>query len=393
MQRNMRSACDDSRGFTTSNYSAKTSLGIKKSAFGRSVMFDRRELWARGHVRTLVEIVEQVPARWATRAPMLLDESTVGMLLLWTLVRWELRFPLTLLEEMGMDFQAFTRDLDQLLNQEKIKNTQGNVFSSAPGVDNQDAVRRLRKLTDLWLQRAEAESRRLGHAFVGAEHLLLALIACVQPSWSPIFTRFSIDYERLKELILQALQANLSKPDEIAIDAVLLPSSPWEFDRNVHGDRVPWGAAWDKPAVGIPRKFGIAILMMQVTLFAMVFSILKWINASPIFYGLCGVLVLGVALGQMFLFGGKYPRAASIWTGAILLPAEIGAVNLFSNLFFQQNYNFSFPDRLITTFLLMLCTVPLGAFMGYLAGGLTAGVVLILEWKNRQSPAPTEENL
>jgi len=148
------------------------------------------------------------------------------------------------------------------------------------------------------------------------------------------------------------------------------------------------GASWDKkPAVGMPRKFSMAVLMMMVTLFAVMFSILRWLDASPVYYGIFGVLVFGVTLGQMILFGGKYPRAASIWSGAVLLPLEIGAISLFANLINVYQNVF---ERLVLTLFFMLFTVPVGALFGYLAGGLTAGVVLLLEWKKDQDPLPVD---
>ena len=131
----------------------------------------------------------------------------------------------------------------------------------------------------------------------------------------------------------------------------------------------------------------MAVLMMMVTLFAVMFSILRWLDASPVYYGIFGVLVFGVTLGQMILFGGKYPRAASIWSGAVLLPLEIGAISLFANLINVYQNVF---ERLVLTLFFMLFTVPVGALFGYLAGGLTAGVVLLLEWKKDQDPLPVD---
>ncbi|MGA2060474.1 MAG: Clp protease N-terminal domain-containing protein [Thermoguttaceae bacterium] len=349
-------------------------------------MFDRQELCARRCVRTLIEIIEQLPARWAARAPMVLDESSVGMLLLWTLIRWERRFPLTAMEGMGVDIWAFTRDVDQLLENEKTQKSGENSQAPAKGPNDLNPLVLLQELTNRWLQRAEDEARNLGHAFLGAEHLLLALAAGADPSWSPLFARYGIDHERLKNTVLQALASKTAQCPENVIDAILLPPSPDEISSTQCA--VPWGASWDnKPAVGMPRKFSMAVLMMMVTLFAVMFSTLRWLDASPIYYGIFGVLVFGVTMGQMVLFGGKYPRAASIWTGAVLLPLEIGAINLFSNLI--RDYHNIFA-HLVTTIFYMIFTIPVGALFGYLAGGLTAGVVLLLEWKKDRDPLPAD---
>jgi hypothetical protein len=350
-------------------------------------MFDRQELYARRCVRTLVEVIEQVPARWATRAPMVLDESSVGMLLLWTLVRWERRFPLSLLEEMDIDIWAFTRDIDNLLNRKKLHQVKGNENFPMDWMKDFSSMQLLQKLTDLWLQRAELVAQDCKHPFLGAEHLLLALVAGADPSWAALFPKNGIDYERLKNLTIQALESKPLQASEIAIDAIVLPQScdaPYSSERPIF-----WGVAWDKPATGIPRKFGIAILMLMVTLFAMMFSLFKWINAPAVVYGIFGVLVFGVALGQMFLFGGKYPRAASIWTGAVLLPIEIFVINIFSNFF---NMSENVVERLIITFILLFLIMPFGAFFGYLAGGLSAGVVLLLEWQKSHDQSASDEN-
>jgi hypothetical protein len=39
----------------------------------------------------------------------------------------------------------------------------------------------------------------------------------------------------------------------------------------------------------------------------------------------------------------------------------------------------------------MLFSVPVGALFGYLAGGLSAGVVLVLEWKKDKDPLPADD--
>ncbi|MGA2798351.1 MAG: Clp protease N-terminal domain-containing protein [Thermoguttaceae bacterium] len=349
-------------------------------------MFDRQELCARRCVRTLIEIIEQVPARWAARAPMVLDETSAGMLLLWTLIRWERRFPLTALEEMGVDIWALTQDVDELLEQEIMQKSGKDNSEASTGPNASNSPLLLRELTNRWLERAEDEARSLGHDFVGAEHLLLALVAGADPSWSPLFARYGIDHERLKKTVLQALASKTAHLLESAIDATVVPPSPEE--KSTTQCEVPWGASWDKkPAVGMPRKFSMAVLMMMVTLFAVMFSILRWLGAMPVYYGIFGVLVFGVTLGQMLLFGGKYPRAASIWSGAALLPVEIGAINLFSDLINVYHNIFA---RIATTIFFMIFTVPAGALFGYLAGGLTAGVVLLLEWKKDQDPLPAD---
>jgi hypothetical protein len=340
-------------------------------------MFDRQELYARGCVRTLVEIIEQAQARWAARAPMVLDDSSVGALLLWTFVRWERRFPLTLLEEMSVDLWALTRDVDGLLEGKRIRSSQEHDAHEANAMPAADPATSLRDLMNLWLNRAADESRRLGHGFLGAEHLLLALVAG-DTSLSSLFAKYGIDYERLKEAVLEALAGRTAAPAEAAVETLIVPGP----SRNA----VPWGAAWDRnPAVGVSRKFSMAVLMMMVTLFAVLFSTLCWLNADAGYYAVFGVLIFGVAMGQMFLFGGKYPRAASVWSGAALLPLEIGVLCLFMP-------GMPFIYRCFTAVIYMILAVPLGALCGYLAGGLAAGVVLLLELKKDEEPLQSDDS-
>jgi hypothetical protein len=350
-------------------------------------MFDRQELCARRCVRTLIEIIEQVPARWAARAPMILDESSVGMLLLWSLIRWELRFPLSALEDMGIDIWEFTQDVDEMLEQQIIQKSGKENSEATETPYDLNPPHLLRELTNRWLERAEEEARSLDNVFLGAEHLLLAMTAGGDTALSRLFARYGIDHERLKNTVMQALASKTSGLLEVAIDAIVVPISSAE--RYWPQYAVPWGASWDrKPAVGMPRKFSMAILMTLVTLFAVMFSILRWLDAWPGFYAIFGVFVFGVTMGQMMLFGGKYPRAASIWSGAVLLPLEIGAATLLTNSLY--NYH-RISERILITIFYMIFTVPIGAFSGYLAGGLTAGVVLLLEWKKDNDPLPADD--
>ncbi len=349
-------------------------------------MFDRQELCARRCVRTLIEMIEQVPARWAARAPLVLDESSVGMLLLWSFIRWERRFPLTSLEEMGVDMWALTRDVDRLLENKKIPKSGENIVERANERNDANPTLLLRVLTDRWLKRAEQQSRNLGHSFLGAEHLLLALAAGDDSLLQPLFARHDMSHGRLKNAVVEALASKTGQAPDAVIEAILLP--PSKEDNSAAQCAVPWGAAWDyKPAVGMPRKFSMAVLMMMVALFAVMFSTLKWFDASPVYYLVFGVLVFGVTMGQMILFGGKYPRAASIWTGAVLLPLEIGAINLFTTLIIG---NVRIFERFLITIFFMFFSVPVGAMFGYLAGGLSAGVVLLLERKKSEEPLATD---
>ena len=140
---------------------------------------------------------------------------------------------------MGVDIWAFTQDVDQLFENEKIQKCGENSAAPAKGPNDPNSLVLLRELTNRWLQRAEDEARNLGHTFLGAEHLLLALAAGADPSWSPIFVRYGIDHERLKNTVVQALASKTTQRPEIAIDAILMPQSPEEKSSTLC--TVPWG--------------------------------------------------------------------------------------------------------------------------------------------------------
>ena len=69
----------------------------------------------------------------------------------------------------------------------------------------------------------------------------------------------------------------------------------------------------------MPKRFSIAIMMAWMTLFALAFSVLKGVDAPPQFFGIITILMLGIGFAQMWLFGGKKPRLASVVAGAVVL--------------------------------------------------------------------------
>jgi hypothetical protein len=123
-------------------------------------------------------------------------------------------------------------------------------------------------------------------------------------------------------------------------------------------------------------------MMLMVTLYAVLFAFMKLMGADPVFFVVVGLLVFGVGLGQVFLFGGKYPRAASIWTGACLLPVETIVAFIYTHL--AEGGGSPSEEEFAAAFLIVLFFIPLGAAAGYLAGGLTAGVFLVLQWWGRE---------
>ncbi len=167
------------------------------------------------------------------------------------------------------------------------------------------------------------------------------------------------------------VRSDRSVPPPMALFAppkTLPDRSPSRSDR-------PWGARWDRPAAGVPRRFGMGILMLLVTLSAVLFSVLRTVGACAEVFAVISTMVAAVAAGQTFLFGGRYPRAASIWVGGCFFPLQFVVLCLWMYLEMGGRY---FP-RLDELLVLLIFSIPLGAGFGYLSGGVVGGVFLILD--------------
>jgi MFS family permease len=149
----------------------------------------------------------------------------------------------------------------------------------------------------------------------------------------------------------------------------------------------PWGARWDSPACGLPRRFGLGVLMLLVTLAAVLFSALRSLGACPEVFAVISTMFAAVAVGQIFLFRGRYPRAASIWVGGCFFPLQVVALVIWLSLAYG-------PAPIFAVAVMLLVSIPLGAGFGYLSGGLVGGVFLILDAlaeKRRSLRDPAEE--
>ncbi len=122
----------------------------------------------------------------------------------------------------------------------------------------------------------------------------------------------------------------------------------------------------------MPRRFGIATIMILTAVFAVLFGVLRMLDATPaVFVGIT-IFVAGVAACQALLFGGKNPRAASIIGGAVifyLIMVVVCLTNEFGPRDFTKQITFSFQGGMM---LFMI-----GGLLGYLAGGLLAAVFLV----------------
>ncbi len=114
--------------------------------------------------------------------------------------------------------------------------------------------------------------------------------------------------------------------------------------------------------------------MLLMTLFAVLFSVMRTMGAHVETFAVISTMVAAVAIGQILLFGGRYPRAASIWVGAGVFPLQIIALCVWES--FEYTHASLTPDGLVC---LLPFSIPVGAGFGYLTGGMVGGVFLILD--------------
>jgi hypothetical protein len=305
---------------------------------------------------------------------MALDRESVALVLFWTFLRGERTFPLTALEKLGIDMWRLTCDVDELLATRR---------ESDAAVRSESLVRdslspaywpALRRWVNHWLDAAQEEARAMGHEHLGLEHLVLAIIGQAEGPLADVLLAHGISHERARKAV-----------EEETLRATA--AAPGGLDLGVR--RGPPGARWDRPAAGVPRRFGLGILLLITTMFAVLYASLQLLGAHPVVFVMVVVLFAGVGLGQMLLFGGKYPRAASIWVGLMLFPIEVAMATLYAAS--QSPYGGPDPNEICA---LVVLAVPFGAGFGYLAGGLTAGVFLLLDRyakrRAKQQPATVE---
>jgi Clp amino terminal domain, pathogenicity island component len=389
-------------------------------------VINHRELYARRCARDLVYVVEQVPVRVDARAPLALSESTMAILLLWSLLRWERTLLIIALEELGVDLVALAREIDELLKSRRAETIQSGLSARFGEQDH---------LLRIWLNRAAVESQAMGTGYLGTEHLLLSLIAGADAALAPLLHRHGLEAPLVRAAIIQALrhkdqaETRVPGPQElptaasprVSIDLakafglgalgvsrrvgigiltlmitllvilfwlVSLSGSPpggftailvtilgiWCVQmvviRAVRTIVPSWSADADRTSVGVPRRFGMGILMLMVTLFAILFSIMTAAGVDPIVFIVISVLVLAVGFGQAILYRGRSPRLASIQVGAVLVPLEV-LVAVIVPLTTGQFFN----ELLACLF----CSILLGPIVGYLAGCVTAGAFFFID--------------
>jgi hypothetical protein len=137
--------------------------------------------------------------------------------------------------------------------------------------------------------------------------------------------------------------------------------------------------------VGLPRQFSVGTLLVLMTFYAVLFSLLKLFDTDgPIFAGFA-VYFTGVGLGQMIFFHSRSPRMASYFSGLIAGILSSMVVLLLTAFLTPKD---STNDAALVIYCVGFCF--LGGPLGYFAGCLIAGIFLFRECE--EQAAESEEN-
>jgi hypothetical protein len=154
-------------------------------------------------------ILEQVPRRAVDRGMLVMDESAILFLTLWTLLLWERKVGVIALEKGGIDRLELARYIDDSLTMMASQDLEVPDSEGGDGSPNSVGSPHLDwgvgALLEPLVRRARVEASLLGHDYVGSEHLLLAVLYLATPSLIAFLNQHSVFYERTKELVLSFL--------------------------------------------------------------------------------------------------------------------------------------------------------------------------------------------
>lgn len=321
-------------------------------------MLSRDWLCRRRCVRDLIQVFDGVFLRAAARWPIALDEPTVGLLLLWTILRGERTFLLRSLEVLGVDMWALTCDVDDLLRPSQA------AASSDPTVEELETA--LQRPLGAWLDRTEQQSAALGHPYLGTEHLLLAILASAEGSLATgfsrngltaVLSRHGLAFEKVAEAVRAAL----------ATGQVTLAATVPEWPNATAVTNEPPGV----PAIGVPRRFSLATLMLTMVTYALLLAGLRAGEMPTDWIVVMLVLFTAAGVGQPILFGGKSPRAVSVLVGQALFPIEVVGLIIYRHVANANRYHVE--EGVVLVFLACL----VGGLLGYAAGCLAAGMFFL----------------
>jgi ATP-dependent Clp protease ATP-binding subunit ClpA len=168
--------------------------------------------WSARHITDATRrILEQIPARASDRGLHVVDGSSVVVIALWSLLLWERKVGRVALDRMGVDSFDLARAVDRLLDGKADEHPvaydlgRPQVILLKSGEPYKDWG--FDALLEPLLQRAEHEAMALGHAYVGTEHLLLAIIREASPPLSEMLLQRGVDHDRVREAVLSVLHS------------------------------------------------------------------------------------------------------------------------------------------------------------------------------------------
>jgi hypothetical protein len=130
------------------------------------------------------------------------------------------------------------------------------------------------------------------------------------------------------------------------------------------------------PIARVPRSFNTGRMLIIVTLYAFLFSLLQVTDAHPALYPYAGIFVAAIVLAQMFGFAGKDPRLASFLVGTITMPILTLVVMLALLFSTGGPRGGAYIQGLFCT---LFASALVGGFFGYLVGTVCAGAFLIVD--------------
>jgi hypothetical protein len=119
----------------------------------------------------------------------------------------------------------------------------------------------------------------------------------------------------------------------------------------------------------VPRRFGIGTIMIVTAAYGSLLAAMTYNGVPRIASAGVVVFVSAIGLGQVLLFRGKKPREASILTGVVTLNVMAIAYLIFGPR----------TPYLAAVVMSVFPILMVGSLLGYLGGGIVAGVFLVMD--------------
>jgi hypothetical protein len=166
---------------------------------------------------SMMRILGQLPDRALDRGlgPRAVDEATIVMLALWSVLLWERKIGLVAIEEAGANRFDLVRGLDQLfhekasellINQQPILLDEHRSIVIAGWTIHPNRTWDFEDLLEPILRQAEYEAKELGHNWLGSEHLVLAILKLAVPALQTLLQQHGVAYEPVREAVIRLLQ-------------------------------------------------------------------------------------------------------------------------------------------------------------------------------------------